>query len=411
MSAPAAALPTSTPTAVPLSSPVAAPPHGLPSNAGGSGRSGFVPGEVVIIDDRPGIISRARELGFSVIDERRLAALTISVLRLRPPGRMDPVQGLGVLRSALPQLTADVDTLYQPYHAQAAQTRTEIVSLPAPDYARRMIAWSGDEDCGANFRLGMIDTPVAADVPALAGRKLHQRSFVEPDRAPADTGHGTAIAGLLVGRNDPWRPDRGGLLPAADLYAASVFERQGHRIQASALAIVSALDWMVANHVPVVNVSLSGEPNSLVAVAVRNAARRGTVLVAAAGNGGPLAPPAYPGAYPDVIAVTAVDQQGAVFPGANRGDYIAFAAPGVRIWTPAASPFGQYETGTSFAAPFVAAAAVLEMMRGAPADPQSLRRRLADHSLHLGPPGKNPIFGYGLPKAADSCRAAMASSR
>jgi subtilisin family serine protease len=245
----------------------------------------------------------------------------------------------------------------------------------------------------------------------LAGRKLHQRSFVTTAAAPTQVAHGTAIAALMVGRGDPQHPERAGLLPAADLYVASVFERQSERTQASAVAIVSALDWMVANNVPVVNVSLSGEANSLVALAVQKAARRGTVLVAAAGNGGPSAPPAYPGAYPDVIAVTAVDQDGAIFAGANQGDYIAFAAPGVRIWTPGATAFGQYQTGTSFAAPFVSAAVALELMRGTPADPQSLRRRLADYSLHLGPPGKNPIFGYGLAKATERCGATATAAK
>src|SRR6185369_5392587 len=91
-------------------------------------------------------------------------------------------------------------------------------------------------------------------------------------------------------------------------------ERQGGQSRASAFAIAAALDWMVQNRVAVVNISLAGDNNALVALAVHRASERGTIVVAAAGNAGPDAPPSYPGALPEVIAVTAVDRDGAVFP-------------------------------------------------------------------------------------------------
>jgi subtilisin family serine protease len=104
-----------------------------------------------------------------------------------------------------------------------------------------------------------------------------------------------------------------------------------------------------------------------------------------------------------VIAVTAVDQQGAVFAEANRGSYIAFAAPGVRIWVPTPDGQGRYETGTSFATPFALGTAALEMMQGAPADADSLRLRLAAKARALGAGGRNPTFGYGLVQAGTTC--------
>jgi subtilisin family serine protease len=227
---------------------------------------------------------------------------------------------------------------------------------------------------------------------------------VESGEADPDTRHGTAIASLLIGQGgDGGHPHWQGLLPSADLYAAAVFQRHGSRSLASAVAIAEALDWMAANHVPVINISLSGEPNLLMAAAVKHTAARGGVMVAAAGNGGPSAPPAYPAAYRDVIAVTAVDQDAAVFSDANRGDYIDFAAPGVRVWAPGGGSFGQYLTGTSFATPFVAAMAVLTMAHEGLFNPDLVRRELTAHTLHLGSPGKNPIYGYGLLKAASTC--------
>ena len=237
------------------------------------------------------------------------------------------------------------------------------------------------------------------------GSRLHQRSFAA-DAGGVDSGHGSAIAALLVADRDSAYPRWSGLLPGADLYAAAVVQRHGNRSVASAVSLAAAIDWMVDSRVAIVNVSLSGEANLLVALAAKRAAERGTVLVAAAGNGGAQAGPAYPAAYTDVIAVTAVNEKGQAFAGANRGNYIDVAAPGVRIWAPGGGRFGQYLTGTSFAVPFAAAVLSLEAMRGTPVNPDALRRRLAAVSTHLGAPGKNPVFGYGLVRAAISCTAA-----
>jgi subtilisin family serine protease len=370
------------------------------ANSGHEGRHGFEPGEVVVLGDRPETLARVQSLGFRLIEARPLGALGLSVLKLGTPAGLDSRQAVALLHARLPGVTADVNSVYGSYETEEAQ----VVSLPAPDYARRMIRWSGGEGCGSGLRIGMIDSGLAAGLPAFAGRKLHQRSFLEAGRVAADPAHGTAIAALLVGAPDPAHPTGAGLLPDADLYAASVFARQGAgQSEADAFAIAEALDWMVQKQVRVVNVSLAGDDNELMALAVRRASARGTVLIAAAGNAGPHAPPAYPGALPEVIAVTAVDQQGAVFAAANRGSYIAFAAPGVRIWVPTPDGQGRYETGTSLAAPFALGTAALEMMQGAPADADSLRLRLAAKARALGSSGRNPTYGYGLVQASASC--------
>ena len=345
-----------------------------------------------------------RQLGFTLLERRPLTALGLSVLRFRTPMGFDSSRGLALLTQEMPELAADVDTLYQPYRAQAAATSgTGGVTLPPTDYAQRMIAWRAGPNCGRGFRVGMIDSAIAADA-ALPTQNLRRRAFgagPEPD-----AGHGTAVAALLIGGRDPARPSWSGLVPDADLYAASVFEQHDGRTVASAVAIAAAIEWLVANHVPVVNVSLSGEANLLLALAAERAAQRGTILVAAAGNSGPTGPPAYPAAYPDVIAVTAVDERGQVFAGANQGDYIDFAAPGVRVWAPGKGPFGQYLTGTSFAVPFATAILSMEVATGTRPTLDAMRGRLASNSVHLGPPGKNPIYGYGLVKAETACSAA-----
>jgi subtilisin family serine protease len=94
---------------------------------------------------------------------------------------------------------------------------------------------------------------------------------------------------------------------------------------------------------------------------IRYAQARGVILVAASGNSG-LTERYYPAALPGVIAVGAVDLQGAPARFATRGDHVALCAPGQGIWTRGLQGW-QRASGTSFAAPFVAAACALMVAR------------------------------------------------
>jgi subtilisin family serine protease len=78
-------------------------------------------------------------------------------------------------------------------------------------------------------------------------------------------------------------------------------------------------------------------------------------VVAAVGNDGPAAPPAYPASYPQAIAVTGVDARGRVLIEAGRARKIDYAAPGADLLAADARGGVQRVRGTSYAAPFVAA--------------------------------------------------------
>ena len=150
---------------------------------------------------------------------------------------------------------------------------------------------------------------------------------------------------------------------------------------------------MVGNDVSVVNMSLSGPRNAILDRLITQAVGRGTLIVAAAGNGGPSAPPAYPAALRPVVAVTAVDSDRRVYRYANQGTYITVSALGVG--QPAADTRGGISRfdGTSFATPHVAAWMARCLTRNnAAACGRTLRRSARD----LGEPGYDPIYGYGL---------------
>jgi subtilisin family serine protease len=191
----------------------------------------------------------------------------------------------------------------------------------------------------------MIDGGVASH-PSLRGASIEQNGFAG---APRPTGHGTAVASLLVGSEGPFRGEAVG----ARLYVADVYG--GNQAAGSASAIVRALGWLAAHRPQVINISLVGPGNQAVQRAIQVVQSRGIQVVAAVGNDGPAAPPQYPASYPGVIAITAVDAHGRALPEAGRATHLDFAAPGADM--AAALPGSGYARvrGTSFAAPLATA--------------------------------------------------------
>ncbi len=239
----------------------------------------------------------------------------------------------------------------------------------------------------------MIDTAVAPQHASLRRAALTARSFRGGDRRPSSAEHGTAVASLFVGAADSGVT---GLLPRAQLFAADAFHAREGDDRADTLDLIRALDWLVAEQVTVVNMSFSGGGNKLLASAIDESAQRGTILVGAAGEQRDGEGKIFPAAYEAVVAVTAVDSRLRPYRAAARGPHLAFAAPGVEVSLAKAGGGTVVQTGTSFAAPFVSAAFAL--LRGADleGDSESARTLLRANARDLGPPGRDPIFGWGL---------------
>jgi len=349
-----------------------------------------------------GMNARARQvvgaLGFRILSERRSQLLGNQVVaKLRTPRNQSAESALRRLRATLPELVFDYAHLYRSAGDEGA--------LPVR-YAADLVGVPAAGTCRVDVRIGLIDTGVGRH-PALSGTTITQRSFVARD-ASRNVTHGTAVASILVGNLPGATP----LAPGARLYSANVFAGEGKALRADALAIIEALDWMAAERVPVVNLSLMGPDNDLVARAVRAAAERGLILVAAAGNAGPEAPPAFPAAYPAVISVAAIDARGRPYARNNRGTYVEIAAPGVDIWAADARLGGEaFWTGTSFAVPFVTAVVASDVAAGRARDINDSRRRLAASARDLGAPGRDPIFGHGLVRMPGCASGEVLSTR
>ncbi|WP_435217173.1 S8 family serine peptidase [Luminiphilus sp. nBUS_07] len=239
-----------------------------------------------------------------------------------------------------------------------------------------------------NLRIGIVDSAVDTDHPAFATAKISSRPFAATKNLPDF--HGTAIASIIAANAAPLR----GLAPRAEIFAAAVFEQDKDRGEiASTVSLVRALDWLLSSKVDAINLSLAGPPNRLLEVALTRIADQGVMVLAAAGNGGPMAKPQYPAAYTSVVAVTAVDQRGRAFRLANRGDYLDLAAPGVNLRHAVAGGGYASSSGTSFAVPFAVTAAALLRHQEPDIDVIS---RLYAAATDIGPPGRDDIYGYGL---------------
>ena len=159
--------------------------------------------------------------------------------------------------------------------------------------------------------------------------------------------------------------------------------------------ILKGLDYAAAHGAQIVNMSFAGPKDALIERGIAAAAARGIVMVAASGNAGPKSPPLYPGANPNVIAVSATDAQDRLFAASNRGGYVALAAPGVDIFLPAPDDKYQMTSGTSFSAAYVSGLVALMLERNPALKPDEVRAILTKTARDLGAPGRDDLFGAG----------------
>jgi subtilisin family serine protease len=178
-----------------------------------------------------------------------------------------------------------------------------------------------------------------------------------------------------------------GAAPAAQILAVRAFSGTDGADDGTTFAIMSGLSWAVSHGARVVNMSFAGPQDPGIARSLAAAHDKGVVLVAAAGNKGAKSPPLYPAADPNVIAVTATDANDQLPAFANRGRYVAVAAPGVDLMLLAPNGTLQVSSGTSFSAAYVTGTVALMLERRPDLGPETLRQALTQTAHHLGSGG------------------------
>jgi type VII secretion-associated serine protease mycosin len=246
---------------------------------------------------------------------------------------------------------------------------------------------------GAGVTVAVIDTGVNAKhrdlvSAVLPGGDVYPNSTGD-GREDLD-GHGTAMAGIVAGRGHG--RDRGvlGIAPAAKILPILT----PVAVLATSDSIVAAIGFAVDHHADVINMSLTAADDDALHAAVRAAAAADVVLVAAVGNKRDIAGNGYPGRYPEVLTVGAVDRRGAVADYSVRGPQVKIVAPGTDILTTAASGYCVC-SGTSEATAVVSGAAALVRARYPDLSAAEVVHRLTATATDAGPKGRDDAYGYG----------------
>lgn len=323
-------------------------------------------------------LAKLERLGLRPAQQTRLGSLGGVIVLLKLEGGADVAALRRRLQTSLRGAAVDFNTRYF-FEAGPRQYFARHIHLPAAPP-------------GPVAAVGIVDGPVAP-IPALKETQILRRSFLAPGETPSPERHATAVASLITGRDS--RFDFSGSAVGARLYSAEIMHRTAGQDSTTTLALLQAIDWLLSQQVRVINLSLGGSGDALMARAFERLSRLPVVIVAAAGNGGPEAPPSFPAAYPGVLAVSASNAAFESYAQASRGSHIALAAPGEAVWTPD-NEQGHYVSGTSFAAAQVSGGVARLLGATGVASPASVRSQLCRVALDLGAPGPDRVFGCGL---------------
>jgi filamentous hemagglutinin family protein len=330
----------------------------------------------------------ARRLGLVIVSQQTIAALHRTVYTFRITGGQSvaeiirQVESAGVHVAAQPNYTYGLSQDPSGSVGGRGDPAQYIVQKLQLGAVHRITE-------GTNIVVALIDSRVDPRQPDFSGRIVDSYDAGCGPDTPPDA-HGTGMAGAIASHVGLL-----GVAPNARIIAICAFGGHGTP-EATSTKIIRGVDYAIARGAKIINMSFAGPQDPTLAQELQVAREKGILIIAAAGNAGAKSPPLYPGADPNVMAVTATDEHDRLFAGANQGSYVAVAAPGVNILVPAPNGDVQFTTGTSVASANVSGVAALLLAEKPTRTPEEIRAILASTAKHLGAKGVNPQFGAGL---------------
>src|SRR5256885_3640918 len=351
--------------ALPISQQVERDPRGAP----------VVRAVILVLSPDDQALQQAMMRGFRIQTDQTPQPLGERIVTLLVPPGLSTQRALRELRAADPGGSYDFDHLFTTTQTAPAQEARDSEATDALAEA-------------VDIRVGLIDGGVEAWHPVFATQRPELSGC---DGETVASEHGTAVASLFVGRS----PEFHGAAPGAKLVAFDVYcgaAAPGGRVR----DIVLALAALMAANVRVINMSVVGPDNAVLAAVVRKVIAQKIVIVAASGNDGPNAAPLYPAAYPGVVAVTAVDAHGKLLMEASGGEHVRFAAPGADML--AATRGGKFAVvrGTSYASPLVAGLIARLLAHEDAVAVDQVVQQLAATAEKRANAGRDRRYDYGL---------------
>jgi hypothetical protein len=228
---------------------------------------------------------------------------------------------------------------------------------------------------GRGVDIAVIDTGIDVHHPELAGRIAMSEDFVDPPARSGET-HGTAVAGVIAA-------DAGngigiiGVAPDVKLLALrACWPVQGKSV-CSSFTLAKALTFALERAPQIVNLSLAGPEDPLLDRLLQLVLARGITVVAACR--GPECD-SFPASVPEVIAVSNVEQAGAVPVASGTLHVEPLIAPGNDIITTMPNGTFDFVSGSSISAAHVSGIIALLLQRRPDLTPASLRLALS-HSV------------------------------
>lgn len=191
--------------------------------------------------------------------------------------------------------------------------------------------------------VGLVDTAVQPLGNGLDSFMLKQLSVAgDAQLDPNSPSHGTSMAEtVLRSLADITKGSSSVQILPVDVY--------GPNATTSTFDVANGIATAYNNGAKIINLSLGSEGNSqFLQDIIQQVSSKNVILIGAAGNT-PVTTPFYPAAYPEVLAVTALDQ-GQLASYANRGTFISLGAPGTSIVYYQNQPW--YVQGTSASAAY-----------------------------------------------------------
>jgi len=316
----------------------------------------------------------------------------------------DPAADLAAIATTLAGddrvLLAQLDYVFDTTGTEAdASPYAEMVYGPALIGADRL----QHRTDGSGVRVAVIDTGMDGDHLDY-GKRVVEQIDTTGHGLSADL-HGTALAGVIAAAvADGFGVS--GVAPGVELLGIKTCQPEDSSTLAAecwSSTLAKGIDFAIRREARVLNLSVAGPEEALVTRMVNAALRRGAVVVAASGNGGPDGPPFHPGALEGVLTVTALDADEKLWRDASRGEQIDLAAPGVEIVSDA--PDGSFPalSGTSFATAHAAGAVALLLSAYPALTAPDVESLLEGTARDLGKRDHDPKYGAGL---IDVCSAA-----